>query len=277
MARSATSPSACSKFEAVFRKGCLLIAFVFTASIARAEDPEQKNACIQEHAESQKLKKAGKLSAAHELLLKCAREACPAPIRAECSDWAQEVEASTPSILVDVKAADGSTRSDVEIWIDGVLRAKTLSGMPIPLDPGQHEVEARPRGSAPMKRAVLVNLDDKRTRIDFTLPARPAAKRPSERARPAPTAKGIPTASIILGSLGVVALGTGGYFGYRAKMRADELEQCKPHCDRGEADSMRQKALIADVSLGVGVVAVGIATFIWLSQGTAPESAKLTF
>jgi hypothetical protein len=257
------------------RSAWLLVACVWLwPALAHAqEDPAKKEACIQSHAESQKLRRDGKLIRARELLLECASEACPAPIRAECGEWAQQVEAGTPSILVEVTGADGSPRSDVEVWVDGERRSQTITGMPIAVDPGSHEIEVRPTGAAAQRRRVLLSLDEKRSRVAFQI-AKRAPQRRASRQRSEPASKGIPTASVLLGSLGLVALGAGGYFGYRAKTRADELESCKPSCDRDEADAMRAQALVADISLGVGVVALGVAAYVWLSQGDTDEAAR---
>jgi hypothetical protein len=243
------------------------------ATHARAQDSARKEACVAKHAESQKLKKAGKLSEAKERLLECASEACPAPIRAECGQWAQEVEANMPSVLIEVRGEGGELRSDVEVWIDGTRRAESLTGMSLAIDPGEHTIEARTRGERQSKR-VLVNLGAKAQSVVFTLEKGKPSRAQETRVPPKKSAasSGPPVASYVFGSLGIVALGVGGYFGYTAKTRADELEDCRPRCDRDEADAMRDKALVADISLGVGVIALGVASVLWLSDGQRSEA-----
>jgi hypothetical protein len=182
-----------------------------------------------------------------------------------------------PSILIEVRGEGGALRGDVEVWIDGTRRAESLTGMSLPLDPGEHDVEIRSAGGIPEKRRVLVNVGAKGQRVAFSLAASAGEKgRVAPRVRknePAPDTGSPPTAAYVLGGIGLVALGVGGYFGYTAKTRADELEDCRPTCSRDDADSMRQKALVADVSLGVGVVALGIATVLWVTSGRK-ESAS---
>lgn len=260
-------------------QGFAVVPLVLLFSTAVLAQETAKKVCIERHAESQKLRKAGKLGEAKDLLVQCASEECPAPIREECGKWAEEVEASLPSILIEVRGDDGALRSDVEIWIDGTRRAESLTGLPLPLDPGEHEIEIRPARQKPEKRRVLVNVGAKGQSVAFSLAKKPVSKRAGSgtalrKAAPRSEAKGTPTAAYVLGGVGLVALGVGGYFGYTAKTRADALEDCRPHCDRDEADAMRQKALVADISLGVGVVALGVATVLWLTSGPRSEVAS---
>lgn len=233
---------------------------------------------MQQHAESQKLRKAGELTQAKALLVQCASEECPAPIRAECGQWSQEVDASMPSILLEVHGDGGARPSDVEVWIDGERRAESLTGMSLAIDPGEHEIEIRPTGAPAQRRRVLVNVGAKGQSVSFTLAPKRSGAQPKAQARlpekkPEPIGSGPPAATYVLGALGIVALGVGGYFGYTAKTRADELEDCRPDCTRDDADAMRQKALVADISFGVGVVALGVATVLWLGSGSS-ESAS---
>ncbi len=261
-----------------------LAATLAWAEVSAAQSAAEKELCSSQHAESQKLRRAGELIAAKKLLLACARESCPAVIRRECGDWAQEVEAVTPSLVIDAARADGSVASDFEIRIDGRDVASGRVGLPIAVDPGTHEVEVKLDGKS-QKRRVLVTQGERERRVRFRIGAEvPPAPRSERRSGPpreprntapqARGARGIPSASIVLGAVGVVALGSFGYFGYRAKTRADELDACSPRCDRGEADAMRQTALVADVSLGIGVVALGLATYFWAAQPHASESAR---
>jgi hypothetical protein len=71
----------------------------------------------------------------------------------------------------------------------------------------------------------------------------------------------------VLAGVGVVALGSFGYFGISGHARASDLKdgcgQTKT-CDPADVDSARSKYLVADVSLGIGVVALGAAAAVWL-------------
>jgi hypothetical protein len=48
--------------------------------------------------------------------------------------------------------------------------------------------------------------------------------------------------------------------------------QCAPNCAKDDVASIRTKYWAADISLGVGVVALGIGTVLWLFE--PPNSAR---
>ena len=80
--------------------------------------------------------------------------------------------------------------------------------------------------------------------------------------------RGLPASVYILGGLGIVALGSFGYFGVTAIRQRDDLESdCAPGCSQDDKDSVDRKLLIADISLGVAVLSLGAATWIALSSG----------
>jgi hypothetical protein len=87
--------------------------------------------------------------------------------------------------------------------------------------------------------------------------------------------RGIPTGAWLLGGVGVVALGSFGYFGLSAKSELDKLDSCSPSCARSQSDTGRRDALFADVSLGIGVVALaGAVTWAVLSSGSKDEASR---
>jgi len=77
-------------------------------------------------------------------------------------------------------------------------------------------------------------------------------------------------ASYAVGGAGVLALGVGAFFAARA---ASEVQHCEP-CDDAQHSSnasARTSATVADVGLGVAIVAIGTAAYLWL---TSKEEAK---
>jgi hypothetical protein len=259
--------------------GCALLAALSSSTEALAQPAAAtKEACVEAHAQGQKRRRAGQLAAGLELFLQCAREACPAPLRAECSQWAQEVQASMPTVVLEVPARDGSLLADVEVRVDGELRDNAAAGMPIAIDPGEHVVEVRPRGEPPRRRKVLLVLGERARRVRFDPEAPPLATSSAvpgvmgaapERSIQPP---GVP--SIVVGSVGLAALVVGTVFGVRAADEASDLERCRPTCVRADAEAMRTKALVADVSFGIGAGALAAATILWLIQpSTRPASS----
>src|SRR5262249_25551731 len=105
--------------------------------------------------------------------------------------------------------------------------------------------------------------------VTFPLPTPPVEKHAPR--PPSPPAfeeeRPIPTASWLLGGLGVLALGSYGTFGALGLS-----ERSENHCDTGCSSSQKKdvdaKLQIADISLGVAVVALGAATWFYLARPT---------
>jgi hypothetical protein len=87
-------------------------------------------------------------------------------------------------------------------------------------------------------------------------------------AAPVPVAPKPRTLGWIFGGVGVLALGSFGYFGLSGKSLDNELErECAPRCSSDRVDHVRTQYIVADVSLGVGLVSLALATYFFL----APE------
>ena len=98
----------------------------------------------------------------------------------------------------------------------------------------------------------------------------PAARaaRASEARAPRPTH----TLAYVIGGVGVAALAGFGYFAWSGKSRRNELaDTCSPSCPKNQVDGVRSKYLVADILLGVGVVALGTGAYFYFS---APEPAR---
>jgi hypothetical protein len=237
---------------------------------ALAQDDGDKERCVAQHADSQKARRAGKLIEARRLLLACAEPACPAPIRTECSEWGVEVGASIPSILVEVYDRRHERTSDVHVSVDGKSVLEKIAGLPVEIDPGDHEVEARLRNGETKRITLHVGLGERATPVRFDFGVTPPA-RVEKKAVVEPASKGIPVVTLVLGAVGLAALGTGTYFGLKARGQADDLEVCRPNCARSDAEKMRRNALLADVSFGVAFVALGVGSAVWISASSGAE------
>jgi hypothetical protein len=244
---------------------------VISGSIsARAEDT--KRACIAASTLGQTLRDEGKLVDAREPLLRCSREDCPGVVKAYCAEWLAEIETQTPSLVVRATDAAGNDRTDVKTSIDG--RVVKLDGKPIPLDPGEHVVSVEtPEGWRRDQKVLIVVREKSRLLTIQVAPKGPAEPGPSpaptekpvatpvaggETPTPAPaTQGGIPAGAFVVGGVGVAALGSALYFGLTARSEYDTLKHdCSPKCTPDQSEAAHRKAVIADVSLGVGVAAI---------------------
>jgi hypothetical protein len=78
----------------------------------------------------------------------------------------------------------------------------------------------------------------------------------------------------MLGGLGVVGLGSYGLFTYWGKKDNELLATCSPNCPASSVEHIRKLYLVADISLGVGIVTLGAATIVALSSGPSKEKTK---
>lgn len=122
----------------------------------------------------------------------------------------------------------------------------------------------------PPEKELVVTLDLRKLEED-----RPAPPPPSVTGASPPT-----SAYWLLGG-GALALGVGSYFGLRAlseKSTADDLcpsTRCaNPEGVDADQDA-RRYALYSDIGLGVGIVALGVATYLFLTDSPRAKQGKL--
>jgi hypothetical protein len=73
---------------------------------------------------------------------------------------------------------------------------------------------------------------------------------------------------------GVAAAGAASFafFSLSGRSQLRDLEDCKPYCARDDVQSVRTKYLIADISLGVSLVALGSAAYLWLRPAPVEQA-----
>lgn len=263
------------------RFAAVLTTFVLlgTPSLVRAEDKFAQ--CAADSEEAQSLRDKNRYRAARAKFRSCAQSSCPGVVRKDCTKWLAELEEVMPSIVVGAVDEKGTDLVDVELSMDGETLAARLDGTPIAVDPGAHELRATAPGREPVKMPIVVRVGDKTRQVRITIPSGgtkavdPEATPASTPAPDAPAAgrvsHGPPLASIVLGSVGVAALASWGIFGLTAQSDFGALKkECGPSCPDGSADGIKTRMLVADVSLGIGVAAVGVAAVLWIVQAPAP-------
>jgi hypothetical protein len=223
--------------------------------------------CVAAHLANQKLRKQGKLMAAQKELLVCVQEECPPPVRADCTEWLGETEAEMPSVVVGCKDASGKDAVAVRLTIDGQPVGETLDGRPIALDPGPHTLVCEHGGKKKTEQIVLqMGQKNRAITCDFTV-AKPQAE-------PVEIDKGEPVAAYILGALSLGAFASFAAFAVVGENEADELDETcgesavppnQPNtCTEDQIQAVRNKLIVADVSLGVGVALLGVAVGLFV-------------
>jgi hypothetical protein len=258
-----------------------LAAFALTTAAvarpARAQTKGDQSACRAAYEDGQRLRRGKKLLEAREKLLVCARSPCPAVFQPECIKWLEEIEAEIPTVVVSVEGAKEGV--PVRVLVDGETFAERADGVARPLDPGEHELVAVSEDQRVSRRVMIVE-GGKAQRFDLAFPERaepPAASRvetPGEPARE--PGRPVPALTWVLAGVGVVAGGASGFFAYRGLSQRDDIQGCSPNCLQSDVDEARRSLLVADVALGVSIVALGAALVLYLSRPYEEPPATTT-
>jgi hypothetical protein len=187
-------------------------------------------------------------------------------------DRAQALESRLVRLVVKA-SPEASMNSDLSITRDGVVLEREAWGAAVPVDPGKHVVRATAQGKASWSVEVDVKAEPPGGTETVTVPPLVAAEAP-------PSPGGAQrTIGIIVGGLGVVAVGVGTGFALSAKSSYDTA---RGHCtSNGCSDASRAKANsagnTADVATGLfigGAVALVAGVVLFL---TAPRKAQVGF
>jgi hypothetical protein len=273
-------------FAEGFRGRLALAAALVIAGVARGGEAraDEVRACVTASEAAQLRRDDGKLKQAREQMLVCARESCPAPVRKDCAAWLAALDASVPTIVLSAQDEGKHDLFDVDVRLDGVTLKNPLDGKAIPVDPGPHTLRFEAKGRPPVEERVLVREGEKRRTVTVQLPGAgagaasgsgsgsgsgAASAGAGESGASGATSR-VPVASIVLGSVGVAALGSFAAFGILGKNQLATLhETCgvTHSCAEGDVSAARVKLTVADVSLGVSVVALGVATVLFFTHG----------
>jgi hypothetical protein len=194
------------------------------------------------------------------------------------------LRASIPKLIIQ----RGTGAEAAEIELDGVALGASSVGVPVPLDPGPHSVNAKAPGSLPFSQTVTIAENEQKT-VDIELTPEPQPET-------APLGSGTQNLDLngkphprlipyVIGGVGVASLiGSGVLFALRQSTLSDLENKCGPDrmsCPgsaRGEVDNLKLYNTTAQVALGVGVVGVGTAvTLILLQKKPSPTTAGFMF
>jgi hypothetical protein len=280
----------------VSKKAALLSLLVVVDGLASPDATAQApsgDVCLITPVDGQKLRRAGKLLDARAKFSTCARPSCPREIVERCTRWTEETQTAIPSVVLVARDPQGRDLSDVAVSIDGAAAAPIATGG-VELDPGEHVFLFQRGGSPNVEERIILREGQKDRQVVATLvvpgstparaqeatssraPAAAPAAAPEATREAAPEAtpeapRPVPTLTWVLGGVGLAALGS---FGTFAALGVSE--RSSDHCDTGctpsEKSDVDTKLLIADVSLGVGVVAIVAATWLYLARPSVTPS-----
>lgn len=262
----------------------LVGAAALPAPAAWADD----EACAAAYERAQEQRRLGRLIRAREQLLVCSQPRCPGFVVDDCRRWFGEVDEALPTVAFAVRQG-GRDLEAVRVYRDGVLLARRLDGRALPVDPGKHTFTIEVPGVERRTVEALIVEGKKNRLIELELPA--AAPVAMAKARPAPSppaSNGSPLLSTRTtharprrapsaltwglaagGAAGVAGFAGLGLWGLREERRM--REECAPACAPSEVSAVRRSYLLADVSLGLGLGSLALATYFYLrGEGPSP-------
>ena len=287
---SAQRPSA---LVAVVMGALVPAALISTPAAAQTKDAAAlKVSCVQASDKAQQLRVSGKLVAAREALRMCVQEGCPPVVREACNQWFGEVTASLPTIVIGAKESDGRDILDLKVSIDGALVTEHLGGLAVPIDPGRHKMRYEKADGAVVEEDILVGEGTHNREVSVVFPATSQAAAAAVPPSAAATSgsKGPSTGNTVAGSVfavvgaGALAGALGLDLATTSSVNADKAANgCAGHCSASTVNGYQLDYDLAGVMLGVGVVAVGVAVYVFLAhpfgtpQNTTSHAGKATF
>jgi hypothetical protein len=185
-------------------------------------------------------------------------------------------------------ASDVAQTPGLEVRVDGVALGIGSFGVAVPMDGGEHRVEATAPGKAPWHSTFSVKPESDAVRVTIPALTDAAAGAPPPAATPAPTdtpasvstdsGSGMRTAALITAGAGVVALGVGTYLAFDAK---SDYDAAKKECDGtlcGDgpfqaSEDARSQGTIATVVFVIGGAALATGAALWFLAPSGSEEA----
>jgi hypothetical protein len=189
-----------------------------------------------------------------------------------------EIEPKLSRLTIAVTPAAANV-AGLQVKLDGGAIGKAAWGAAIPVDPGKHTLEATAPGKKTWTGDVEIGADADKKSIEVPALADAPAEAPKTTTTNTTTdvtPSNQKTIGFIVGGVGVVALGVGAVFGIRSFSKWSERNDNCPNdvCNakaKEAADSATTSANIANVGVGVGLVAIGVGAFLILTAPSAPE------
>lgn len=252
--------------------------FASWSGSAHAQDASASNAaCVNAYEQGQVQRQSGRLITARSMLQACARDECPSFIRADCTTWFGEVQSEVPT-LVFAARGQGRDLANVRVSVGERVLSARVDGQIVELDPGEYDFEFRAPGMQTLVQHFVIARGERNRLIQVDLQPVPAAAAAAPAAAPAP-APAPERRSLLLPVVfaGIGAVGVAGFLGLGASGLSQEnrLESsCAPRCSPEQVSDVHRKYLMADVSLGVGVVSLALGAYFLFSSGSSDALAR---
>ncbi len=239
---------------------------------AKADD---KQVCLESYDKSQTLRQEGKLVAAREQMLSCARNVCPEILRRDCTQWLSEVDETIPTVVLSVKDKRGQDLVDVRVTVDGEALVTQIDGKAVAVDPGVRLFRFDAPGEEPVEIVIHAASKNRGITIQFGSGSVDVEPQPDV-TKPQQESGGPGVLPYVFGGIGLVGVGAFAFFGTQFDSKLDDLDKCKPNCSKADTDDASTTRTLAWISGGVGVVSLGVATYLFLSGSSdTPASVEV--
>lgn len=245
----------------------LAFSVLATVGIRAGHAQGEKLACARAAEAGQVQQRRGNLVEALAQFRRCAQASCPPLVAADCVRFAHQTEASLPTLVFSASDAQGRDLIDVTVRIGATVVAQRLDGRALALNPGTYLLHFETAGLPPIETRVVIVEGQKARRVAVVFRKPDAASGGGS---------GPPLLSWVLGGVGAASLGGFAYFGLSAKAERDDLEATcgvTSTCTDDQVDGFQDKALVADVLLGVGLVSLTAAGAYWALSDDESEAA----
>lgn len=182
----------------------------------------------------------------------------------------------------------GQDSAALEIRRDGVPVQQAELGSAIPVDPGEHTVEASAPGKQKWSSTYRVSAEATKLSVEVPTLASNAAPEAAPKAA-APVDRSVSavhsgsaqrTVAVVVGAAGVAGLGLGTVFGLQAKSAwSDAKSHCPSYpygCDPEGIDlhaSANSKAAVSTVAFVAGGAALAVFAVLWFSADTGKQES----
>ena len=227
-----------------------------------------QDVCTASYERAQELRLDGDLVGARQQLQGCSQASCAVFMQQDCARWLSEVETALPTVVLTAKDDSGRHLTAVRVTMDGTILATRLDGRSLSVNPGSHKLSFETDGMPAVPVDLFVSEGQKNQLVEVTFHA---PVRDSEPPQPQEKTSRVP--AYVLGSLGLVGLAGFGIFALsgtnaEADLRDSACAQTKT-CTDAQTDPVERKYLLADISLGIGLVSLGAATYWWLHANSS--------
>lgn len=254
-----------------------LVFLVLAIGAPVAAQAAEQEGCNEDYVAAQRTRKEGKLLQAREHLLACSRELCMDVIERDCVTWLQDVDRSTPTVVVFARDRWGDETLNVRVLIDGQIVRDVLDAKAIAVDPGTHVFRFETTDAIPVERKVILREGEKNRRVEMQFGVGDAG-RDSERVPGDDDGKlhfGLQDLGWVLGGAGVASLVGASLFLVSAGAAENDFDgaNCDAICRSAGADAIDRQRVIGRIMLGVGAASAVAAVCLWVWGPDADDDA----